>query len=157
MLISEAMQAAMTPAFLIVGIGGLLNVMTSRLGRIKDRERSIYSVIHNATGDDHILAKAAIAKLAKRSFLISMGIWLSTGSALFVCLLIIIMFLSAMIVVEISGAVATLFIIGLLFLAVSLILLVYEIFLATRTIHNNEASSEVVFARLKSVPNVSER
>ena len=46
MLISEAMQAAMTPVFLIVGVGGLLNVMTSRLGRIKDRERLIYSIIH---------------------------------------------------------------------------------------------------------------
>ena len=89
-------------------------------------------------------------KLARRSFLISMGIWLATGSVLFVCLLIITMFLGAMMVVEISVVVATLFIISLLFLAVSLILLVYEIFLATRTIHNNEASSEAVFTRLKS-------
>ena len=155
MLISEAMQAAMTPVFLIVGVGGLLNVMTSRLGRIKDRERLIYSIIHNATGDDYILAKSAIKKLARRSFLISMGIWLATGSVLFVCLLIITMFLGTMMVVEISVVVATLFIISLLFLAVSLILLVYEIFLATRTIHNNEASSEAVFTRLKSpsIPN----
>ena len=89
MLISEAMQGAMTPVFLIVGVGGLLNVMTSRLGRIKDRERFIYSIIDNASGDDLLLARSAITKLAKRSFLISMGIWLSLGSVLFVCLLII--------------------------------------------------------------------
>ena len=86
MLISEAMQGAMTPVFLIVGVGGLLNVMTSRLGRIKDRERFIYSIIHNASGDDLLLARSAITKLAKRSFLISMGIWLSLRSVLFVCL-----------------------------------------------------------------------
>ena len=157
MLISEAMQAAMTPVFLIVGVGGLLSVMTSRLGRIKDRERLIYSIIHNASGDDYILARSAITKLAKRSFLISMGIWLSTGSVLFVCLLIITMFLGAMMSIEISLAVATLFIISLLFLSISLIFLVYEVFLATRTIRNNEASSEVVFARLKLVSNKPDR
>ena len=156
-MISEAMQAAMTPVFLIVGVGGLLNVMTSRLGRIKDRERFIYSIINNASGDDYILAKAAITKLAKRSFLISMGIWLSTGSVLFVCLLIITMFFGTMMVIEISLVLATLFIISLLFLAVSLIFLIYEVFLATRTIRKNEASSEVVFARLKSLSHLSER
>ena len=156
MLISEAMQGAMTPVFLIVGVGGLLNVMTSRLGRIKDRERFIYSIIHNASGDDLLLARSAITKLAKRSFLISMGIWLSLGSVLFVCLLIITMFLGAMLAVEISFTVASLFIVSLLFLATSLIFLVYEVFLATRTIRKNEASSEVVFARLKSLSNLPE-
>ena len=85
-----------------------------------------------------------------------MGIWLSLGSVLFVCLLIITMFVGAMMAVEISFAVASLFIVSLLLLAASLIFLVYEVFLATRTIRKNEASSEVVFARLKSLSHLSE-
>ena len=34
--ISEIMQTAVTPVFLLAGIGALLNVMTGRLGRIID-------------------------------------------------------------------------------------------------------------------------
>ena len=150
MLITEAMQTAVTPVFLLTGIGALLNVMMSRLGRIKDRERLIYSIIHKATGDDYELVNSAMKKLTKRSILVSIGIWLSTGSALFVCLVIIFMFLGAITAVEISKVVATLFIICMFLLASSLLSLVYEVFLATRTIHKNEASSEVVITKLRN-------
>jgi hypothetical protein len=101
MLITEAMQTAVTPVFLLTGIGALLNVMMSRLGRIKDRERLIYSILHKATGNDYELVNSAMKKLTKRSILVSIGIWLSTGSALFVCLVIIFMFLGAITAVEI--------------------------------------------------------
>ena len=37
--INEIMQIAITPVFLLVGIGSLLLTMTNRLGRIKDRVR----------------------------------------------------------------------------------------------------------------------
>jgi hypothetical protein len=150
MLITEAMQTAVTPVFLLTGIGALLNVMMSRLGRIKDRERLIYSILYKATGNDYELVNSAMKKLAKRSILVSIGIWLSTGSALFVCLVIIFMFLGAITAVEISKVVATLFIICMFLLASSLLSLVYEVFLATRTIHKNEASSEVVITKLRN-------
>ena len=74
MLITEAMQTAVTPVFLLTGIGALLNVMMSRLGRIKDRERLIYSILHKATGNDYELVNSAMKKLAKRSILVSIGI-----------------------------------------------------------------------------------
>ena len=37
--VSQAIQLALTPVFLLTGIGGLLNVMTGRLARIIDRGR----------------------------------------------------------------------------------------------------------------------
>jgi hypothetical protein len=141
MLITEAMQTAVTPVFLLTGIGALLNVMMSRLGRIKDRERLIYSLIHMASGEDYVLVNEAMKKLTKRSILVSIGIWLATGSALFVCLVIIFMFLGAVTSVESNILIASLFIICMTLLATSLLALVYEVYLATRTIHKNEASS----------------
>ena len=57
------MQTAVTPVFLLTGIGALLNVMMSRLGRIKDRERLIYSLVHMASGEDYILVNEAMKKL----------------------------------------------------------------------------------------------
>ena len=151
MLITEAMQTAVTPVFLLTGIGALLNVMMSRLGRIKDRERLIYSLVHMASGEDYILVNKAMKKLTKRSILVSVGIWLATGSALFVCLVIIFMFLGAVTFVESNILIASLFIICMTLLATSLLALVYEVFLATRTIHKNEASSEVVITKLRNL------
>ena len=151
MIITEAMQTAVTPVFLLTGIGALLNVMMSRLGRIKDRERLIYSLVHMASGEDYILVNEAMKKLTKRSILVSVGIWLATGSALFVCLVIIFMFLGAVTFVESNILIASLFIICMTLLATSLLALVYEVFLATRTIHKNEASSEVVITKLRNL------
>tara|TARA_X000001036_G_scaffold407132_1_gene416366 strand:- start:489 stop:944 length:456 start_codon:yes stop_codon:yes gene_type:complete len=151
MLITEAMQTAVTPVFLLTGIGALLNVMMSRLGRIKDRERLIYSLVHMASGEDYILVNEAMKKLTKRSILVSIGIWLATGSALFVCLVIIFMFLGAVTFVESNILIASLFIICMTLLATSLLALVYEVYLATRTIHKNEASSEVVITKLRNL------
>lgn len=151
MLITEAMQTAVTPVFLLTGIGALLNVMMSRLGRIKDRERLIYSLVHMASGEDYTLVNEAMKKLTKRSILVSIGIWLATGSALFVCLVIIFMFLGAVTFVESNILIASLFIICMTLLATSLLALVYEVYLATRTIHKNEASSEVVITKLRNL------
>ena len=151
MLITEAMQTAVTPVFLLTGIGALLNVMMSRLGRIKDRERLIYSLVHMASGEDYILVNKAMKKLTKRSILVSVGIWLATGSALFVCLVIIFMFLGAVTFVESNILIASLFINCMTLLATSLLALVYEVYLATRTIHKNEASSEVVITKLRNL------
>ena len=149
MIIHEAMQTAVTPVFLLTGIGALLNVMMSRLGRIKDRERLIHSIIHRANPEDIILLESAMKKLAKRSILVSFGITLATGSALFVCLVIIFMFVGAVAEAEISLLIASLFFICMTMLASSLLSLVYEVFLATRTIHKNEPSSEVIITRIK--------
>ena len=71
MIISEAMQTAVTPVFLLTGIGALLNVMMSRLGRVKDRERLIHSILHKADSSDVILLESAMQKLSKRSVLVS--------------------------------------------------------------------------------------
>ena len=37
--ISQIMQAAVSPVFLLAGVGALLNVLSGRLGRIIDRLR----------------------------------------------------------------------------------------------------------------------
>lgn len=39
--IASAIQLALTPAFLLTGIAGLLNVMAGRLARVIDRGRAV--------------------------------------------------------------------------------------------------------------------
>ena len=50
--ISAIMQTAVTPVFLLAGIGALLNVMTGRLGRIIDRLRYLQSYLSRVNVHD---------------------------------------------------------------------------------------------------------
>ena len=43
--ISQIMQAAVSPVFLLAGVGALLNVLSGRLGRIIDRLRFLQRYI----------------------------------------------------------------------------------------------------------------
>ncbi|MDC0198913.1 DUF2721 domain-containing protein, partial [Pseudomonadota bacterium] len=46
------MQSAVTPVFLLAGIGALMNVMTGRLGRIIDRLRYLQSYLSRVNQKD---------------------------------------------------------------------------------------------------------
>ena len=50
--ISQIMQSAVSPVFLLAGVGALLNVLSGRLGRIIDRLRFLQSYIDITQGED---------------------------------------------------------------------------------------------------------
>ena len=57
--IAEIMQIAVTPVFLLAGIGALLSVMVIRLGRIKDGMRVLQKELVNIEGNDRQILKKA--------------------------------------------------------------------------------------------------
>ena len=50
--ISQIMQAAVSPVFLLAGVGALLNVLSGLLGRIIDRLRFLQRYIDLTEGED---------------------------------------------------------------------------------------------------------
>ena len=49
--IAESMQMAVTPVFLLAGVGLILSVLGVRLGRIKDRMRVLQQALVNIEGE----------------------------------------------------------------------------------------------------------
>ncbi|MEP7349662.1 MAG: DUF2721 domain-containing protein [Sphingorhabdus sp.] len=49
----SVLQTALTPAFLLVALGSLLNLFTGRLSRIADRSRLLQDLYADTKGDDH--------------------------------------------------------------------------------------------------------
>ena len=47
-IISEAIKLATAPVFLLTGVGGILNVLGNRLGRVIDRARMVQNFIEEA-------------------------------------------------------------------------------------------------------------
>lgn len=149
--ISEIIKIAVAPVFLLAGISALLGVMTSRLGRIIDRSRILQRGLRDISGNDDELEKVIgreIQMLLIRGQYTNYAINLAASSALLVCIVIITLFLSGLISVNLSGVIAVLFIVCMGVLAMSLSSFLIEVFLATRSMRDSLIRSEFAILSL---------
>ena len=107
--IVHLIQSAVAPVFLLSGVGVTLGVLTNRLARIVDRARLLEMREHKEQAHADSTA-ASLRVLARRAHYINTAIALCTIAALFVSLVVMFLFASAFISVNLSGAIATLFV-----------------------------------------------
>jgi hypothetical protein len=93
--VAHAIQLAVAPVFLLSGIGTILAVMTNRLGRIIDRAPVLEEKLDGASAEILATLRADLAILSRRAKLISRAITLRTTTALLVCTVIAVLFMSA--------------------------------------------------------------
>ena len=144
--IAESMQMAVTPVFLLAGVGLILNVLGVRLGRIKDRMRVLQQALVNMEGAGKEILEDERNKLTSRSKLIYTSICACASSALFVCFVIVSLFVGNLYEKDYSLLIAFLFITCMVLLIISLIFFVFEVFISTRSIHRRLVDSESVLA-----------
>jgi CBS domain containing-hemolysin-like protein len=133
--VAHLIQVALTPIFLISAIGVTLNVLTNRLARIVDRARAMENEVCRpdykpGTRDLH----AALGVLARRARYINAAITLITLSALFISLVVVMLFVNAFAHWELSAFIAILFILSMLSLAAALTMFLIEVRIATTTL-----------------------
>lgn len=129
--VAHAIQLAVAPVFLLSGIGAILAVMTSRLGRIIDRAQVIEDKLDSASQETRAALHADLATLSRRAKLISCAITSCTATALLVCSVIAILFLSAFLRFDASYPEALLFIAAMLAFFLGLLWFLREIYVAT--------------------------
>jgi|SRR5689334_8702665 hypothetical protein len=132
--ISHVIQLAIAPVFLLTAIGTLLNVLAGRLGRAVDRRRVLSAAATGMDGQQETLARAELAFVARRVKIIYAAIALAVSSALLICLLIAMAFIDALSSLDLSRAVAILFVLAMLGLIGSLMLFLREIYLGVNTV-----------------------
>ena len=145
--ISQIMQSAVTPVFLLAGIGALLNVMTGRLGRIIDRLRYLQSILEKIHPDDKDIILLNRKRLIFRTRFINTSIFFCTLSGLIVCIVIGALFVGGIYQIALDGFISIAFILCMLCLILSLIFLIYEILFATRTSRKNLLAAESIIAK----------
>jgi hypothetical protein len=132
--IAQVIQLAVAPVFLIAGIAGLLNVLSTRLSRIIDRARVIERRIPAAKVEEQRqLLRAEVTTLWTRIDLINWAIRLCVSGALTVCLVIVALFVGDFVSFNLSAVIAILFVISMLLLIAGLVFLLREIGVSTRT------------------------
>jgi CBS domain containing-hemolysin-like protein len=133
--IAHLIQVALTPIFLISAIGVTLNVLTSRLARIVDRARAMEDrLLHPDYVQDGRDLHAQLKVMARRSRWINAAIILITLSALFIALVVVMLFVNAFLRYELSAVIAGMFIMSMLTLAAALLAFLIEVRIATTTL-----------------------
>ncbi len=132
--IGQVIQLAVAPVFLLSGIGIILTVLTNRLARVIDRARRLEETARSSSGEPLEEQRGEIMVMASRARLMNRAITLSTGSALLVALVVVLLFLSALLDFNATLPVAGLFILAMLCLIGALLLFLREVFLAIRAL-----------------------
>ncbi len=132
-LLATTIQLAIAPVFLLTAIGAFLAVITTRLGRVVDRARSLEA---NLPEDESLraLTIAELNTLDRRMLLANSAVGLSVAAALTVCLLITVLFVSAVSALHPDQLVPVLFIAALLFLTAALTAFALEVRISIRTV-----------------------
>jgi hypothetical protein len=129
--VAQVIQLSVAPVFLLTGIGAMLGVMTQRLARVVDRARVLEQKLESATPEVRAALRSDLATLSRRAKLIHRAITLCTTTALLVCTVIAVLFLSAFLDFDASLAVALLFVAAMSAFFLGLLWFLREIFVAT--------------------------
>jgi Na+/melibiose symporter-like transporter len=129
--VAHAVQLAVAPVFLLSGIGAMLAVMTSRLGRIIDRARDLEERLVDASPEYFSTLQTDLRMLSQRAKLIYLAIALCTTTALLVCAVVAFLFVSAFLQFDASVVVALLFIAAMSTFVFGLLWFLREIYVGT--------------------------
>ena len=138
--IAQSIQLAVAPVFLLTGISSILNVLATRLGRITDRARRIEADVPGYPSDRRRTALVELALLDRRMAASHWAIALCTLSALLVCVVVAILFISEVAILQGTYAVPALFITAMALLISGLLLFLYEVQIALRSVRVRAAS-----------------
>lgn len=125
-MIAQTIQLALAPVFVLVAIGNIMTILTTRLGRVVDRSRHLQTVYTKTTGMAHDMVVIELRHVDARIKLIGRALLLLVLSGLAIGLTV-----GALFVGEVAGfdhrlIVGTMFSIAILLLMIALVQLLLE-------------------------------
>jgi MFS family permease len=139
----SVLQTALTPAFLLVAVGSLLNVLTGRLSRIVDRSRDLQRQYADTQGAAHERVVGELRIIEKRMRVVGSSILFAVLSAISVCVMIVALFVLGLTNTHAAWVAVALFMLALALLSACLLQFVREIRLATYAIYVPEEYLEL--------------
>jgi hypothetical protein len=141
--IARVIQLAIAPVFLLAGIVGLITLLSTRLGRIIDRARLVSAGVPQAQSDvQRKLQQLEAAALWTRVRLVNWAMRLCVGSALLICLVVVVLFVGDLVSFDFSLVVAGLFIAAMVLMVAGLLCLLRETGISAQLIRQAMALSQ---------------
>jgi hypothetical protein len=131
--IAQLVQLAVAPVFLLSGVGVTLGVLTNRLARIVDRARVAERELAGAGADGGRMERH-LRVLRLRARYINFAIAAATVAAVLVSLCVIMLFSHALTGLNLTTAIAVVFIASMLALTAGLVAFLVEVRISTATL-----------------------
>ena len=130
----STLQLSIGPVILISGIGLIILSLTNRFGRIVDRTRQLCVEYRTASDSEHDRILSELQILTTRAKAIKYSNIAAVSSVLFVSLIIISLFWSALFGVNIGFFIVALFVFSIISLIVGLALFLYDLELSLKAL-----------------------
>ena len=123
-MIAQTIQLALAPVFVLVAIGNILNLLSTRMGRVVDRSRHLQGQHGATSGPEHDMVVTEIRALDRRIHLISRAIRLLVIGCISIGMTVAVLFLEEFVQVSLQRVAGGFFLIaiGLLMWALTLFL-----------------------------------
>ncbi len=139
--VSNAIQLAVAPVFMLTAIGGLIGALATRLGRIIDRARDLEERIHEGRLVDQPAVEAIyweLGRLKLRGRVVNASVGLLTLSAMMIGATVLSLFLGETTASKVSPLVAICFLSGVVCFVLALVCFLWETLLAGYTLRFRE-------------------
>nr|WP_137676629.1 DUF2721 domain-containing protein [Parerythrobacter lutipelagi] len=142
-MIAQTIQLALAPVFVLVAIGNILNILTSRLARVVDRSRELRR-LHGETEDgEHDMVVVEIRIVARRISLIGRAMRLLVMSGLSIGLTVGLLFVEEMAGARLQQIAAGAFLVSVGLLMWALLLFLRETQVAAESLRIPETFLEL--------------
>ncbi|HZU65016.1 MAG TPA: DUF2721 domain-containing protein [Novosphingobium sp.] len=129
-MIAHTIQLALAPVFVLVAIGNIMNILSTRLGRIVDRARQLQLMYHETQGLRHDLVVVEMRAVDQRILLNSRAIHVLVMSGLSIGITVSILFVEEVVSVPLERVAACFFLVAVALLMWGLTLFLRETRLA---------------------------
>jgi hypothetical protein len=141
-MIAHTIQLALAPVFVLVAIGNIMNILSSRLGRIVDRARTLQRLHGETVGAAHDLVVAEMRQVDMRILLNTKAIRVLVMAGLAIGTTVAVLFLEEMVNVPLERLSAATFLVAVSLLMWGLWLFLRETQVAAETLRIPETYLE---------------
>ncbi len=133
-MIVQTIQLALTPVFVLVAIGNILNILSTRLGRVVDRARTLQERHASTEGMQHDMVVSELRLVHRRMTLITHAVRMMVLSGLAIGVTVAILFLSGLSGFDWHTAAAATFLASIVLLLIALVMFLRETQVAGRAL-----------------------
>jgi hypothetical protein len=142
-MIAQTIQLALAPVFVLVAIGNIMNILTTRLGRIVDRSRHLQKLHAETSGPAHDAVVVEMRYVDRRIHLIGHALLILVLSAIAIGVTVGTLFLGEVVGTEFRMVTSVTFFIAITLLMVALVYLLLETRLVSSTLRLPRALLEL--------------
>jgi hypothetical protein len=133
-MIAQTIQLSLAPVFVLVAIGNIMNILTTRLGRIVDRSRDLQGLHAGTAGPEHDAVVIEMRYVDRRIALIGKALLVLVLSGIGIGVTVGMLFLGELLGMELRVATEVTFFAAISLLMLALVYLLIETRLVAQTL-----------------------